>query len=326
MLLIKLRTTARKVRDLAHFMFLVANLRFKIIYINKFSKKNTVIFGPYLGEVGFEVLYWAPFVNYMKRLITKKVIVISRGGILDLYDLDDDDLYIDFFTKYSPNDLVNLQNERIKVCGNQKQNFFSDSEKMVLDSFFQPLNDFYLIHPGVMFKLFSIYYLRTLKISRILPYLKYKKFNKKQKSSAIAIKVYKHNDLNSDNDLITLTSILGGLSKKKFEIISLESSHTYDEHQDLKFTFNLSKPLNDTKPQDNLAAQVTILLKTKILICANGGIAYLGIMCGNRVYAMNINQRKVNTKHTDLARYLASEVDTVYDVCTVNEIGDKIKV
>jgi hypothetical protein len=41
---------------------------------------------------------------------------------------------------------------------------------------------------------------------------------------------------------------------------------------------------------------------------------------------MNINQRKVNAKHTDLARYLASEVDTVYDVCTVNEIGEKIKI
>jgi hypothetical protein len=163
-------------------------------------------------------------------------------------------------------------------------------------------------------------------MSRVLPYLKYKKLNNDQKSSAIAIKVYKHNDLNSDNDFITLSSILGGLSKKNFEIISLESSHTYDEHQDLKFTFNLTKPLNDIKPQDNLAAQVTILLKTKILICSNGGIAYLGIMCSNRVYAMNINQREVNTKHTELARYLATEVNTVYDVCSVNEIREKIKV
>ena len=41
-----------------------------------------VIVGPWTGEVGFELLYWIPFLNWLceQGLDSRRFIVVSRGG------------------------------------------------------------------------------------------------------------------------------------------------------------------------------------------------------------------------------------------------------
>ena len=44
---------------------------------------RTIVAGPWLSEVGFETLYWVPFLRWVKaafRLDPSRVVAVSRGG------------------------------------------------------------------------------------------------------------------------------------------------------------------------------------------------------------------------------------------------------
>ena len=50
---------------------------------------RTVVVGPWLSEVGYEVLYWIPFLRWVMaafRLDPSRVVAVSRGGVGTWYD------------------------------------------------------------------------------------------------------------------------------------------------------------------------------------------------------------------------------------------------
>ena len=70
------------------------------------SGSGTIVVGPWLSEVGYEALYWVPFVRWFAhqyRIDPQRLVVVSRGGaggwyadvahksveLLDLFDPDD---------------------------------------------------------------------------------------------------------------------------------------------------------------------------------------------------------------------------------------------
>src|SRR4029077_5178669 len=59
----------------------------KLVY--KLSRnEETIVVGPWMSEVGFEILYWIPFLNWAmtyKQFDPERLIVISRGGVADWY-------------------------------------------------------------------------------------------------------------------------------------------------------------------------------------------------------------------------------------------------
>src|SRR4051812_40432304 len=49
---------------------------------------DTILAGPWLSEVGYETLYWIPFLRWVKaafRLESSRVVAVSRGGVGSWY-------------------------------------------------------------------------------------------------------------------------------------------------------------------------------------------------------------------------------------------------
>ena len=52
------------------------------------AQRETIVAGPWLGEVGFELLYWVPFLRWFAerfRLAPDRLLVVSRGGTASWY-------------------------------------------------------------------------------------------------------------------------------------------------------------------------------------------------------------------------------------------------
>ena len=52
------------------------------------AQRETIVAGPWLGEVGFELLYWVPFLRWFAerfRLPPERLLVVSRGGTASWY-------------------------------------------------------------------------------------------------------------------------------------------------------------------------------------------------------------------------------------------------
>ena len=53
------------------------------------TRGRTLVVGPWLSEVGYEALYWVPFLRWVKeafRLDASRVVAVSRGGVGSWYE------------------------------------------------------------------------------------------------------------------------------------------------------------------------------------------------------------------------------------------------
>lgn len=67
-----------------------------------------LIVGPWIGEVGYELLYWIPFVRWAltsRAVSSRPVIVVSRGGVSSWYGGLGMDRYVDAFELMTPAEL-----------------------------------------------------------------------------------------------------------------------------------------------------------------------------------------------------------------------------
>ena len=66
--------------------------------------RHPIVAGPWLSEVGFEVLYWIPFLRWFEdryRVDRERVIAVSRGGASSWY-ADVAGAYVDIFDHLDP--------------------------------------------------------------------------------------------------------------------------------------------------------------------------------------------------------------------------------
>src|SRR5687767_12921897 len=65
-----------------------------------------VLIGPWTGEVGFELLYWIPFVRWIRahwNLAPEREVIVSRGGVASWYT-QDAARYVDILELFTPDD------------------------------------------------------------------------------------------------------------------------------------------------------------------------------------------------------------------------------
>ena len=70
------------------------------------SNRRPIVVGPWTGEVGFELLYWIPFVRCARAqfdLDPEREVVVSRGGVASWYGAGAD-RYADIFSVLSPDE------------------------------------------------------------------------------------------------------------------------------------------------------------------------------------------------------------------------------
>ena len=70
--------------------------------------REPIIAGPWLAEVGYEVLYWIPFLRWLvdaHAIAPERLVIVSRGGMEALY-ADLAATYVDLFDLMTPQELA----------------------------------------------------------------------------------------------------------------------------------------------------------------------------------------------------------------------------
>ena len=122
------------------------------------ARGRTLVVGPWLSEVGFETLYWIPFLHWMTaafRLEPDRLVAVSRGGVAGWYR-DLASRYVEIWDDLDPVEFGRRNAER----GVTKQYEPSALDAAILDSVAARLGtrDFDVVHPGLMYRLFTLYW------------------------------------------------------------------------------------------------------------------------------------------------------------------------
>lgn len=120
-----------------------------------------IVLGPWLAEVGYEVLYWIPFLRWLQDahgVQPHRLHVVSRGGMEAAYGGIAAGGYVDIFDLMAPSELAARNAERRAVAegGGQKQSELSplDDELLAAARERLGLGQAVVCHPSLMFRLF----------------------------------------------------------------------------------------------------------------------------------------------------------------------------
>jgi hypothetical protein len=121
-----------------------------------------IVAGPWLGEVGFELLYWVPFLRWCAERVNvepERFVVVSRGGTESWYR-PFAARYVDVFEQVSAEMFREQHDARVRDLGEQKQTRVSEFDQEVVAAAMRHahVNDWSLVHPSLMYEVLNPYW------------------------------------------------------------------------------------------------------------------------------------------------------------------------
>jgi hypothetical protein len=267
-----------------------------------------LIVGPWTGEVGFELLYWVPFV---RKIITaygispQRLLVISRGGVAPWYGALAAQ-YVDVFSHFAPAEFRGATEAKKKqrLVGA----FDADVVKRVVST--RGLARAELLHPGMMYRLFMPVWKDLATLSRIDKYAAYARIDASDipapqglPSAYIAARFY-FSDCFPDTpaNRSFVASTIDAISRHT-PVVLLNTPFAVDDHRDFDAAGGrvLTIAPQQMSPAQNLAVQTAVIARARAFVGTYGGYSYLAPFCGVPSLAF-YSQRTFKTQHLHVAQ------------------------
>jgi hypothetical protein len=118
-----------------------------------------IVAGPWLGEVGFELLYWVPFLRWFAEefdVAPGRLVVVSRGGTWAWYS-PFSSRYREVFDYVGPEEFRRRHDERVLDIGEQKQTRETPFERELLDRIARRTgqDEWVQLHPSAMYEVLN---------------------------------------------------------------------------------------------------------------------------------------------------------------------------
>jgi hypothetical protein len=275
--------------------------------------RGPIIAGPWLSEVGFEVLYWIPFLRWFEdryRVDPERVIALSRGGVADWYR-DVATRYVEIFDHVDPATFAhrNAERRRTNEAGGQKQTSESafDAE---LTAIAQPSGSPAAVcHPSLMYRLFSQVWLGNRAADVIIRHTSFQAMSAPRLPDLdlpdrfMAAKFYTGAALPDTPGCRRALREMVQAAASQMPVVMLDTGMTTDEHEDYLFRdiSNVISLRDRLHPRTNLGVQTAVTSRAQGFIGTCGSLAWLAPMLGVPTLAVYADDRLLTT-HLYLAR------------------------
>ena len=286
-----------------------------------------VLAGPWLGEVGFELLYWVPFLRWVVEdlgLDPARVAIVSRGGAESWYR-GLGARYLDLFDQLEPQEFRRRNERRRQELGQQKQLRMTPFEDEVVRRFRRELGESKLevLHPSLLYRLMQPYWWCHVPIAWARRYMRFAPLaapwptrddaahGLSLPSSYVAVKFY-FNDCFAETpeNRAFVASTVRALAEN-YPVVSLSKGLQIDDHGEgdpvARNAAGVTKvPLT---PRNNLAVQTTVVAGARAFVGTYGGFAYLAPFVGVSATAVWSDQRGFDPRHLELVQQALSHID-----------------
>ncbi len=252
------------------------------------SGDGPIIAGPWLSEVGYEVLYWVPFLRWVAaayRIPPERLIAMSRGGTESWYR-GVAGRYVEVFDHASPAELAARA-----AAGHLKQRDVSDLDRRLIDRASQALgiHGAHVLHPSLLFRWFAPFWSghetmgfveRCTRHARIEP----PSITTPMPLPAeyVAVKLYGARALPDEPAVrAQLRSLVSGLTDR-YPVVQLDTGLGVDDHADYAFaaTARMLSVSGRLDPRTNLAVQTRIIAGSRMFVGTCGSLAWLAPLLG----------------------------------------------
>jgi len=265
------------------------------------SGTTPIVVGPWLAEVGYEVLYWIPFLRWFQDAYgvqRGRMVVVSRGGMESAYD-GLAGAYVDLFDLTTPDRLAarNAERQTDAEGGGQKQSAMSRYEEEIVASVRARLglDDVVVLHPSMMFGLFRQVWYGNLPIDVLWRHTRYVGIDRAATSAEvltitgqpipddfIAVKIYGGPALGTSETARHVVRDLVVRAARIAPVLLLETEIGIDEHRDfvLDDLPGITSARTLMTPRTNLGVQLALLARSRFFLGTCGGLAWLAPFLG----------------------------------------------
>lgn len=269
--------------------------------------RGPVTLGPWLSEIGFELLYWIPFTRALlrrHRIDPDQVTVISRGGVAGWYR-DFASRYVDVHDVVELEPFKAMQHERIAAAGDQKQLQVTAADHRL----WQAAGEGARVHPLVMYSRLRYYWAGQAGTAELDRRCDYRRFAAPAAPELplpdryVAAKPYFSDCFPDTPENRRLVKTLLIALADEVDVVLLSPGVRLDDHAEIEA---LDHPrvhgLGELRPRDNLAVQTQVVSGAAALLGTYGGPAYLAPFLGVTSVSF-LSEEDHNPRHLEAFRH-----------------------
>ena len=273
---------------------------------------RTIIAGPWLGEVGFELLYWIPFLTWVAsrfEIDRRRIVAVSRGGP-ELWYRRIAGSYYDVFDYFDPEQFRRANEKRRMEIGEQKQIQRSELDEEVIEKVVAVVGESNtaVLHPSLMYQLYRRFWWGHASTDSVRACARFEPFQQSAPDAAL-------DDLPSEfvaakfyfNDCFPSTEANRDFVRKAMEsvarsipVVSLATGLTLDEHNSYEIP-SLRDISGLVDARSNLEVQSSIVARAKAFVGTYGGFSYLPPFLGVPSIGLHSDPKGFARTHYDLA-------------------------
>jgi len=271
-----------------------------------------IVAGPWLGEVGFELLYWLPFLRWFTdryRVPRDRMIAVSRGGSAAAWYGSVAGRSHDALA-FMPIDEFKRKNaDRSGQLGEQKQIAETALDEEII-AFVRQLEGcaVSVLHPSMMYRLFAPYWWGHQPLEWVRRYAQFSLLAPPALPVALpanytAVKFY-FNDCFRDtvDNRAFVDRVVRQLSDQG-PVISLSTGLSVDDHDPCEPDIAAMQGIRGLlSPESNLLVQSAIVAGAQRFVGTYGGFAYLAPLCGVPAVSYYTEPGTFSMRHLDLIR------------------------
>ena len=279
--------------------------------------RDPIVVGPWLSEVGYEALYWIPFLRWFKdryRIDDERLVAISRGGAAAWY-ADVTPRYVEILDQMAPaafaarNDARRADDE----SGGQKHFGLGALDDELLDGVRRRIgaDRVQVCHPSLMYRLFRQFWFGNRALDVVTTHTRHARVRPGMLAdlSALprgftAVKFYTGAAIpDTAANRAMLRDIVVRLAGEA-PVVLLDTGLALDEHEDYPFGGipNVTSLRGLLTPQNNLGVQTQVIAAAAQYVGTCGSLAWLAPLLGVPTVAVYAEDRFL-LSHLYVARH-----------------------
>jgi hypothetical protein len=257
--------------------------------LERVADADAIVAGPWCSEVGYEVLYWVPFLRWVMeayRIPRDRVVAVSRGGTSSWYE-GIASRYVEVFDHVTPQEL-----SARAAAGMLKQHDVTDFDTEIASRASRALglpSSTRVLHPSLMFRWFAPFWSGHETLSFLEGHTRFARMSAPDIAVPIAlpgeyaaVKFYSARSL-PDTPAVRgqLHLLVEGLSRR-LPVVHLDTGLGVDDHLDfalgehdrfVSLRGRLDAPTN-------LAVQTRVIAGARLFVGTCGSLAWLAPLAG----------------------------------------------
>jgi hypothetical protein len=206
---------------------------------------DPIVIGPWLSEVGYEVLYWRPFLSWMADrygIAPGRLVAVSRGGVSGWYE-GLAGRYVELLDLFTPEEFAG-RNAARRGSGDQKQLAPGAFDAEILERVSMRVLDGRtprLCHPSLMFRLFRRFWFGDRSLDFFLNHMRFERLPPPERDALdlpgrfAAVKFYTGAAVPDGPEHRAMLKQLVARVAGEMPVVVLDTGLTLDEHRDFLF-------------------------------------------------------------------------------------------